>query len=119
LADDISTDLDVATVRREHIPGERTPTGILTRIKGTAFERILMQIEFQPKPETIELGFSMLKMGGESISQFSQGVDRTMELARNDLGGHDFSLGSKDTGITVHSNFFPTHEAKVRLSAHV
>jgi hypothetical protein len=41
LADDISCDLDAAmTVRRDGIPGKRTPDGILTKFAGTSKIRL-------------------------------------------------------------------------------
>lgn len=120
LADDISTDLDVAmAVRRDNVPGQRTPTGILTHTKNTAFGRLISEIEFEPNPETIDLGFMMLKMSGDSASQLSQGIDRISQMTRDDRQSHDFSIGSGDTGLTVHCNVLPKNEAALRLQKHV
>ena len=120
LADDISTDLDVAmAVRRDNVPGQRTPTGILTHTKNTAFGRLVSDIEFDPRPETIDLGFMMLKMSGDSASQLSQGIDRISQMTRDDRQPHDFSVGSGDTGLTVHCNVLPRNEAALRLRKHV
>jgi hypothetical protein len=120
LQDDISTDLDVAmAVRRDNVPGERTPKGILTRFKHTAFDGLISQIERQARPETLDLGFLLLKMSGEAISQLNQGIERVLQLTKKDRGQHDFSMASGDTGITVHCNLFPKAEAALKLQAHV
>jgi hypothetical protein len=120
LDDDFSTDLDVAmSVRRDHVPGERTPSGILTRNSDTAFDRLISQLEYQARPETIDLGFMMLKMSGDAASQLSQGIDRISQMTQTDRLSHDFTLGVGDTGLTVHCNVLPRSEAAARLRAHV
>jgi hypothetical protein len=51
LSDDISADLDLAMlVRRDGIPGKRTPDGILTRFADTSLGRIVKRIEKKPDP---------------------------------------------------------------------
>jgi hypothetical protein len=120
LGDDISTDLDVAmAVRRDNVPGERTPKGILTRFKHTPFDRLISQIERQARPETLDLGFLMLKMSGETISQFNQGLERLLQLTKSDRGQHDFSMATGNSGITVHCNLLQRAEAALKLKAHV
>jgi hypothetical protein len=120
LADDLSTDLDVAmAVRRDKVPGQRTPSGILTHNKNTAFGRLISEIEFDPRLETIDLGFTMLKMSGDAASQLSKGIDLITQLTREDKQPHDFSLGAGDTGLTVHCNSLSRKEAALRLQAHV
>jgi hypothetical protein len=53
MSEDISADLDLAMlVRRDGIPGKRTPDGILTRFSSTALGHIVEQIEAQPEPGT-------------------------------------------------------------------
>ena len=50
LGDDISAALDVAmAVRRDGIPGNRTPDGILTRLHETTLGRIIQEIESRPE----------------------------------------------------------------------
>jgi hypothetical protein len=64
LMDDISADLDLAmTVRREGIPGQGTPDGILTHPKGTPYRDLIVEIEREPRSELIDLGMMMLMMG--------------------------------------------------------
>lgn len=68
LGDDISADLDVAMlVRREGVPGKRTPDGILTRLIGTALGRIVAEIEVNPYPSMIDLGFMLLTLGEDTV----------------------------------------------------
>ena len=48
--EDLGVHLDLAMlVRREAMPGVRTPVGILTRFQGTPLGRIIGEIEFQPR----------------------------------------------------------------------
>ena len=120
LDDDISTDLDAAMlVRREGLPGKRTPAGILTTAEGTAFGRLIEQIEHQPNPELLDLGFALLRMNGQSVSQISQGLDHIVDLTKRDKRAHDFSMGAGDGGLTVHCNMLPRLEAQASLASHV
>jgi len=105
LEDSIAADLDSAmTVRREGLPGQRVPPGILTKMKGTHYERLLEQIERRPDPAVLELGFTLLSMGEESCNSVHQAIEGLIKMAKMDGRRHDFVLGMTEpgTGICFH-----------------
>jgi hypothetical protein len=121
LGDDISADLDLAmTVRREGIPGNRTPDGILTRFAGTAFERLIRQIEQRGDPATIELGFFLLTLGEDTCRHIDNGIREVTRRAKADGAVHDFtvSIGEAQEGICIHCNIGDSDAAAKKLAAH-
>lgn len=121
LGDDISLDLDLAmTVRREGIPGKRTPDGILTRFAGTAFERLIRQIEQNGDPATIELGFLLLTLGEDTCRHIDYGIKEVIRRAKADGAIHDFTvtIDEAQEGICIHCNPGETDAAAKKLAAH-
>ncbi|MFC3108525.1 SEC-C metal-binding domain-containing protein [Undibacterium arcticum] len=121
MSDEISADLDLAMlVRRDNIPGKRTPDGILTRFAATTLGRIVKQIETKPEPGTIDLGFTLLTLGEKTFVEVSKGIDELAKLAKKDGKSHDLTIGLKSagTGLTVHCNDDPIRIAGPRLQAH-
>lgn len=119
--DDLAADLDVAmAVRRDGVPGKRTPDGILTRIPGTAVGRILKHIESRPDPATIELGFMLLRLSENAVLRTSEGIEHVLSQARLDGCNHDVTMGMDEggTGLTVHCNDDPFFVASRRLAGH-
>ena len=107
LEDDISADLDVAmSVRRDNVPGKRTPEGILTRIANTSVGRILKEIETRADPQTLDLGFMLLTLGENALLKLSKAIDLITERARRDAQSHDVSvpLDEAGAGLTIHCN---------------
>lgn len=118
LHDDISADLDIAmTVRRDGVPGKRTPDGILTRFTATALGRLMQQIEEKPEPGTIDLGYMLLTLGENTVVDTSKGIEKVTALARKDGKHHDVTIGisSGCTGLTIHCNSDPIPIAGARL----
>lgn len=119
LGDDIAADLDVAMgVRREGIPGKRTPEGILTKFSGTLFERLIQQIEQRAEPTNIELGFLLLTMGEETCRLLDEGLNQITSLTRADGKKHDFTVGIAAQGLTVHCNPAKDEAAATTLRNH-
>lgn len=121
LGDDISADLDVAmAVRRDGIKGKRTPSGILTRFASTALGRIVKEIEANPDPRTLDLGFLLLTLSEDTVIDVSQGIDRLMQLALLDHKSHDITVGLDiaTTGLTIHINDDPQPVAGPLLQNH-
>jgi hypothetical protein len=121
LDDSISADLDVAMLaRRDGIPGDKTPDGILTRFRNTAVGRFVQQIESRPDPNTIDLGFMLLTIGEDSVIGLSRGIGKLAAMARTDGGHHDIGAGfeTASTGLTVHCNDDPEEIAVPRLEGH-
>lgn len=107
LEDSIAGEMDAAmTVRREGFPGERTPSGILTVMKGTLYDRLLTQIERSADPSILELGFSLLSMGEETCRNVHQGLLSITSQTKADGKRHDFTLATsaEGTGICFHCN---------------
>jgi hypothetical protein len=107
LDDDISADLNIAmSVRRDNVPGKRIPDGILTRIANTSVGRLLKEIETRAEPETLDLGFLLLKLGENAVLKISKAMDVVAERARLDGQGHDVTmpLNEAGAGLTIHCN---------------
>jgi hypothetical protein len=121
LADDISADLDVAmSVRRDNVPGKRTPEGILTRIAKTSVGRILKEIETRADPQTLDLGFMLLTLGEDAVLKISKAIDLITARARRDAQSHDVSvpLDEAGAGLTIHCNDDPLPASGQRLLNH-
>lgn len=121
LEDSIAADLDTAmTVRREGLPGKRVPEGILTKMRGTFYERLIEQIERRPDPAVLELGFTLLSMGEESCKTVHKAIEGLTNMAKMDGKRHDFVLGMSEpgTGICFHCNPTPSQEAVRSLEVH-
>ena len=107
LDDDISADLDLAMlVRREGIPGKGIPEGILTRFNATALGRMIKAIEARPDPATIDLGFTLLTLGEDTVLEVSAGIEQLAKHGIADGKNHDVTvgLGTGGTGLTIHCN---------------
>ena len=121
LGDDICADLDLAMfARREGMPGKKTPDGILTKYSGTNFHKILSDIESIENAATIDLGFMLLSLSGETIEMFNDGISHLAALGLKDGKHHDLTLGISDgeSGITIHCNNDPVNIAGPRLKKH-
>jgi hypothetical protein len=121
LEDDISADLDLAMlVRRDGITGKDTPDGILTRFAATALGRMVKAIEASPEPATIELGFTLLTLGEDTVIAVSKGIDQIAKQAKADGKSHDFTAGFSEgsTGLTIHCNNDPVEVAGPTLQKH-
>ena len=121
LEDDISADLDIAmSVRRDNVPGKRTPEGILTRTTNTSAGRLLKEIETRAEPETLDLGFLLLTLGENAILKISKTIDVMIGMAQHDGKGHDVSmpLDEGGAGLTIHCNDTPISNAGPLLLNH-
>ncbi len=121
LDDGISADLDLAMlVRREGISGKGTPDGILTRFAPTALGKMVKAIEANPDPGTIDLGFTLLTLGEDTVVGVSAGIEQIAKQAVADSKNHDLtiSLGPSGTGLTIHCNDDPIEIAGPKLQRH-
>ena len=121
LGDDLSVDVDIAmAARRDGVPGEKVPPGILTAFKGTAVGRIIDQIERRSEPGAIGVGLELLKFSGESVKSLSRGIDAIVAAAAKEKKHHDITVASSiaASGITVHCNYLPKGVADERLRRH-
>jgi hypothetical protein len=119
LDDTIAVDLDTAmTVRREYIAGQHTPPGILTRLAGSLYERLIQQIEDVADPPAIAMGFELLSMSEQACWNVHNGIDLITRQTRADGQLHDFSLGHGEGGLCLHCNAVVTEDAKAALGRH-
>lgn len=121
LGDDICADLDLAMLaRRDGIPGSATPDGILTKYQGTHFDRLVKDIELRDHPATVDFGFMLLTLSGDTIEMINDGISKLIELGQKDGKHHDLTLGiSEDcSGLTIHCNNDSDAEAAKRLDRH-
>ncbi|WP_283178143.1 SEC-C metal-binding domain-containing protein [Gemmobacter sp. 24YEA27] len=121
VADECSLDLDTAmTVRREGIPGTAIPKGILTKFTGTHVARIIEKIEHEAQPDLIDLGFLLLDIDSDTVTQLDNGIKDVAQRTRFDGRPHDFTLGfdSGDAGLTIHCSRALAGEAIEALAAH-
>lgn len=119
LGEDISADLDVAmAARRDGIPGKATPEGILTQYAGTTLWRLIEDIEMRADPGTIDLGFMLLMLSGDTIKDANRAIDQAVAKTRRDGQTHDVTIGLGDTGFTLHCNEKPMDAAMPPLRRH-
>ena len=121
LGDDICADLDLAMLtRRNGAPGIETPEGILTKYKGTTYGQLIAEIDHLDDPATIDLGFMLLSLSGETIEQINEGIDQLCKLHKVDGKHHDLTLGigQGKTGLTIHCNGDKENVAAPRLKNH-
>ncbi|SUA50474.1 Predicted metal-binding protein related to the C-terminal domain of SecA [Oligella ureolytica] len=121
LGDDICADLDLAMLaRRDGIPGSETPDGILTKYEGTHFDKLIKDIETRDHPATIDFGFMLLTLSGDTIEMINDGISKLVELGKKDGKHHDLTLGISEgrMGLTIHCNDNSDAEAAKRLERH-
>lgn len=121
LGDDICADLDLAMLtRRNGAPGIKTPEGILTKYKDTTYGQLIAEIDRLDDPATIDLGFMLRSLSGETIEQINEGVDQLCKLHKVDGKHHDLTLGIDQgkTGLTIHCNGDKANVAGPRLKNH-
>ncbi|MBP8124829.1 MAG: SEC-C domain-containing protein [Caldilineaceae bacterium] len=119
--DDICADLDLAMLtRRNDVPGIDIPKGILTDYKGSHFDQIIRDIEALDHPATIDLGFMLLTLSGDTIEMINDGITQLRNLGRIDGKPHDLTLviSEGSTGLTIHCNDDPEYIAAPRLDRH-
>lgn len=121
LGDDICADLDLAMLtRRDGIPGNPTPDGILTSYIGTHFDQIIKDIELLDHPATVDFGFMLLTLSGDTIEMINDGISKLVLLGKGDGKHHDLTLSISEggTGLTIHCNDSSDSEATKRLDRH-
>lgn len=118
--DDFSAGLDIAmAARRTGLHGASTPDGLLTRFVDTTFGHIVKAIESRPDPETVDLGFLLLALNEEAITQMTNTIDALASRTKKDGQVHDATFaGIDDCGITFHCTDEPSFIARKRLMSH-
>lgn len=121
LDDSLARDLDTAmVVRRDNQPGADTPTGILTKMRGTRYEGLIKAIEDRAEPATLELGFHLLSMAEDSCRNVHTLLETITRKTQVDGKRHDVTLASSThpSGFSFHCNPKPSDEAVSMLERH-
>lgn len=119
--DSYSRDLDSAMmVRRDNVPGDDTPEGILTKMRGTRYESLIQEIEARADPATLELGFQLLTMGERTCRNVHLSLETITRQTHLDGKRHDVTLASSTSpgGVTFHCNPMPSAEAMAVLKTY-
>jgi len=100
-------------VRRDNQPGNDTPAGLLTKMRGTRYEALIQQIEARADPATLELGFHLLAMDEDACRNVHLVLETITRKARLDGKRHDATLASSTPpcGVSFHCNPTPSQEA--------
>ena len=121
LDDSIAQDLDTAMlVRRENLPGDDTPVGILTKMRGTRYESLIKEIEARADAATLELGFHLLSMDEDSCRNVHSLLETITRKAQLDGKRHDVTLVSSKppVGVCFHCNPVASPDAMAVLETH-
>lgn len=119
LGGEFSTHLDAALlVRREGLPGEPTPRGILTKLQGTLHHRIAAEIGAYEADNVLDFGYYLLAMSETAAEEFSEACAYILESTAKDGMRHDFTLATGSIGITVHASINADAKTYEELYAH-
>jgi len=122
LDDSVASDLDAAmTVRRDGLPGNDTPKGILTKLQNTRLGKIVAEVEHDPNQFCVGMGLSILEMGEDSFRKMSSALDVMIRDAGRTGRQHDLTipLEHRDAGLSIHVNADPDQGASDKLRSHM
>jgi hypothetical protein len=107
-------------VRRDNQPGDDTPVGILTKMRGTRYESLIKEIEAMADPATLELGFHLLTMDEETCRNVHHLLESITRQTRIDGKRHDVTLASSTPpgGVCFICNPTRSAEAIAVLEVH-
>ncbi|WGE35178.1 SEC-C metal-binding domain-containing protein [Actinobacillus genomosp. 1] len=122
LDDNLNAELDlVMQSKRTGLSNKYIPDGILTRHHGTFFDRLIKDIENNPNPNVIDLGFELLMLNEATISVLNENVNRIQATSIKDRKLHDLTLtfgAETSSGLTIHCTNEPDNEAISTLDNH-
>ena len=121
LGDELAADVDIAmAVRRDGVPGNATPPGILTEFRSLTIGRILDELENRADAVAVNIGLQLLKLSGQATVDLSRMIDKIARDAASDGRHHDaiFALGSLHSGIVVHCSNLNDPSAAEKLRRH-
>lgn len=107
-------------VRRDNQPGDDTPEGILTKMRGTRYESLIKEIETKADSATLELGFHLLSLNEATCMNVHRVLETITRQTQFDGNRHDATLVSSTppSGISFHCNQTPSPEAIAVLETH-
>ena len=121
LQDDYGTEVDVAmSVRRDAVPGNPVPEGILTRLTHTSVGALIAELEQVANPAAIRLGLLLLELSEHAVKRISDAINATVEKAQQDGELHDVTVSLSDaaSGITIYCGRQSDAQAMTGLQRH-
>lgn len=122
LDDSVASELDAAmTVRRDGLPGDDTPKGILTKLQNTRLGKLVAEVENDPNQFSVGMGLAILEMDEDSVRRLSSLLDLMIRDAGRTGGHRDFTIPLEhlDAGLSIHVNSDPNQEASYKLRSHM
>jgi hypothetical protein len=119
LGDDFSANIDAAMyARRDNIPAQRVPNGILKKYRNTIFGNILHEIAKLEMSGALDFGYVLLEASENTANNFSDAAMHIFSQTQITRRVHDFTIMFREGGVTVHCGFCGDDEALERLRAH-
>ncbi|WP_373101125.1 YecA family protein [Necropsobacter rosorum] len=122
LRDDLNSELDLAMLsRRTGLSNRIYPEGILTKYQGTFFDKLIKDIEKNPNPNVIDLGFELLMIGENTVSVLNENICKIQKAGSSDRKLHDLTLTFDEDhscGLIIHCTNEPDDVAIQTLNSH-
>jgi len=119
LDDSLAVQVDIAMMaRRDGVPGETTPPGLLTRYYNTPLGIILSELEQGGWPEMVGLGMQLNQLGSETGIALNSRMMSMQLKVQGEQESSDISLPHDQAGFTFHYNLDPVLSARLKLEAH-
>lgn len=119
LEDDLAQHIDTSFLaRRTNAPAEKTPEGILTRLKNTPFDELITQIKDNTDPSIIKFGEILLELSEDTIIELTNHLEAVAKDTKVTGVHHDYTILNDSFGITIHCNKRDYKEAYDSLKRH-
>ena len=119
--DDFMIELDLAmNVRRRGLPGQRTPSGILTRDLANPLGRILSAVDRTDRSDVHQLGEFLLNLSSDGWKNINKWLSGMVAQTKRDSRNHDVTVPLEESGagLTVHCNDHSDKMAFDALASH-
>lgn len=120
--DDMAQDMEAAfLVRRDGLPGNDTPPGILTNLNGTLVYDLISQIEGAAESQPLEIGFMLLETSEDSLRHIDKHLRRLRNSVLKSGGLEDISIPVdwRSSGWTIHITDAELQTATKRIQGHM
>lgn len=122
LEESLSGELELALLaRRENFNLPKTPNGILTlENKYSAIGKIFKELKFSNKSEKQNLGFLLLSLSEETLSQLDSAMKHMIKAFSKGKKHSDLTIGldGSSSGLTIHCNDESLFESINKLIDH-
>ncbi|QIM67866.1 prepilin peptidase [Mannheimia granulomatis] len=122
LGDDLGVDLDLAMEsRRNGLSNQYDVDGILTKYKGTFFEKLIKDIERNSDSNLIDLGLELLMVNEDTVKTLNESFDIIHRKSISDRKEHNLVLTFDENhsiGLVIHCTNSPNDIAIQSLDNH-